>query len=122
MFYFTPLPDIHPKAREFWSTVRFGLLICNSRLPEYESRPTNQDFPTQTRPKAFRARRLQRIVPMANARKILIVEDDTDLRETLVEQLSLHDEFEASAVDTGAKGASAAKADAPDLALMDVDC
>ena len=57
---------------------------------------------------------------MANARKILIVDDDTDLRDTLVEQLSLHDEFEASAVDTGAKGASAAKADSPDLVLMDV--
>ncbi len=57
---------------------------------------------------------------MANARKILIVDDDTDLRDTLVEQLSLHDEFEASAVDTGAKGASAAKSDAPDLVLMDV--
>src|SRR5436189_5274306 len=57
---------------------------------------------------------------MANARKILIVDDDNDLRDTLVEQLSLHDEFEASAVDTGAKGASAAKANAPDLVLMDV--
>ena len=57
---------------------------------------------------------------MPNARKILIVEDDNDLRDTLVEQLSLHEEFEASAVDTGAKGASAAKADAPDLVLMDV--
>src|SRR5882724_5466826 len=40
---------------------------------------------------------------MANARKILIVDDDTDLREALVEQLSLHEEFEASAVDSGAK-------------------
>src|SRR5262245_23069560 len=57
---------------------------------------------------------------MANARKILIVDDDIDLRETLVEQLSLHDEFEASAVDTGAKGASAAKTNSPDLVLMDV--
>src|SRR5437773_1976757 len=47
---------------------------------------------------------------MPNARKILIVDDDTDLRDTLVEQLSLHEEFEASAVDTGAKGASAANA------------
>ena len=47
---------------------------------------------------------------MATARKILIVDDDTDLRDTLVEQLSLHDEFEASAVDTGAKGASATTA------------
>ena len=35
-----------------------------------------------------------------------------------MEQLSLHDEFEASAVDTGAKGASAAKV--CDLVLMDV--
>src|SRR5438093_10836303 len=66
------------------------------------------------------SRRPKRIVPMANARKILIVDDDTDLRDTLVEQLSLHDEFEASAVDTGAKGASAAKTDSPDLVLMDV--
>src|SRR5216683_2328912 len=84
----------------------------------------NQDqpttiLPTKTRLIALRACP-QRIVPMANARKILIVDDDTDLRDTLVEQLSLHDEFEASAVDTGAKGASAAKANAPDLVLMDV--
>src|ERR1700742_5243108 len=57
---------------------------------------------------------------MANARKILIVDYDTDLREALVEQLSLHEEFEASAVDTGAKGASAAKINSPDLVLMDV--
>ena len=57
---------------------------------------------------------------MANARKILIVDDDTDLRDTLMEQLSLHDEFEAQAVDTGAKGASAGKANSPDLVLMDV--
>jgi DNA-binding response OmpR family regulator len=57
---------------------------------------------------------------MANARKILIVDDDTDLRDALVEQLSLHEEFEASAVDTGAKGASAAKINSPDLVLMDV--
>ena len=57
---------------------------------------------------------------MANARKILIVDDDTDLRDTLVEQLSLHEEFEASAVDTGTKGANAAKTNVPDLVLMDV--
>ena len=52
--------------------------------------------------------------------KILIVDDDTDLRDALVEQLSLHEEFEASAVDTGAKGALAAKSNSPDLVLMDV--
>jgi len=57
---------------------------------------------------------------MANARKILIVDDDNDLREALVEQLSMHEEFEAKAADTVAKGASIARADAPDLVLMDV--
>src|SRR5262249_22771072 len=57
---------------------------------------------------------------MANARKILIVDDDSDLRDPLVEQLSLHAEFEASAVDTGAKGAQAAQTSAPDLVIMDV--
>jgi len=34
---------------------------------------------------------------MPNSRKILIVDDDTELRNALVEQLSLHDEFEAVA-------------------------
>src|SRR5882724_5918024 len=82
---------------------------------------TTHDFTTEARLNAAACtRRPKRIVPMANALKILIVDDDTDLRDTLVEQLSLHDEFEASAVDTGAKGASAAKANAPDLVLMDV--
>jgi DNA-binding response OmpR family regulator len=57
---------------------------------------------------------------MATARKILIVDDDNDLRETLVEQLALHEEFEASAVDTGAKGAQAAKTHSPDLMIIDV--
>ena len=57
---------------------------------------------------------------MATARKILIVDDDDDLRETLVEQLALHEEFEASAVDTGAKGAQAAKTSSPDLMIIDV--
>jgi hypothetical protein len=41
---------------------------------------------------------------MTNARKILIVDDDAELREALVEQLALHEEFEASAVDSGSKG------------------
>ncbi|HWW49163.1 MAG TPA: response regulator transcription factor [Xanthobacteraceae bacterium] len=57
---------------------------------------------------------------MPNARKILIVDDDADLREALVEQLALHDEFETLAVDTGAKGCQSAKANSPDLILMDV--
>jgi DNA-binding response OmpR family regulator len=38
---------------------------------------------------------------MTNTRKILIVDDDSELREALVEQLALHEEFESIAVDNG---------------------
>jgi DNA-binding response OmpR family regulator len=57
---------------------------------------------------------------MANTRKILIVEDDGELRDALVEQLALHEEFESAAVDTGAKGVQLAKSDQVDLVIMDV--
>jgi len=36
---------------------------------------------------------------MSNVRKIMIVDDDAELREALVEQLSLHEEFEAVAAE-----------------------
>ena len=36
---------------------------------------------------------------MTSARKILIVDDDAELAGTLVEQLALHEEFEAEARD-----------------------
>ena len=57
---------------------------------------------------------------MVNARKILIVDDDAELRDALVEQLALHDEFEAAAVDTAGKAIAAAKAGQVDLVIMDV--
>ena len=57
---------------------------------------------------------------MPNARQILIVDDDTELREALVEQLSLHEEFQAIAADTGTKGVQAAKTGNIDLVIMDV--
>src|SRR5215210_387365 len=57
---------------------------------------------------------------MPNARKILIVDDDTELRDALVEQLALHEEFEAIAADTGTKGVQAAKTGQIDLVIMDV--
>jgi DNA-binding response OmpR family regulator len=57
---------------------------------------------------------------MATARRILIVDDDVELREALVEQLSLHDEFEAVSADTGAKGVQAARSGQIDLVIMDV--
>ena len=57
---------------------------------------------------------------MPNARKILIVDDDSDLLQTLVEQIAMHDEFEALPVDSGTNAVSAAKADQIDLVIMDV--
>ena len=59
---------------------------------------------------------------MSNARKILIVDDDSELRDALVEQISLHEEFEAVAADSGAKGVQAARAGQIDLVIMDVAC
>jgi DNA-binding response OmpR family regulator len=57
---------------------------------------------------------------MTNTRKILIVDDDSELREALVEQLALHEEFESIAVDNGTKGLQTAKAGQIDLVIMDV--
>jgi len=57
---------------------------------------------------------------MTNRRKILIVDDDAELRAALVEQLALHEEFESIAVESGSKGVQAAKAGQIDLVIMDV--
>jgi DNA-binding response OmpR family regulator len=57
---------------------------------------------------------------MAKKRTILIVDDDNELREALVEQLALHEEFDPIAVDIGTKGVQAAKAGQIDLVIMDV--
>src|SRR5215470_2737110 len=57
---------------------------------------------------------------MTNTRKILIVDDDSELRDALVEQLALHEEFEAIAVDNGTKGVQAARAGQIDIVIMDV--
>ena len=59
---------------------------------------------------------------MPNTRKILIVDDDPELRDALTEQLSLHEEFEAVAAENGSKGVQAAKAGQIDLVIMDVAC
>ena len=58
---------------------------------------------------------------MPSTRTILIVDDDAELRDALVEQLSLHEEFHAIAVDTGTKGVQSAKAGQIDLVIMDVE-
>jgi DNA-binding response OmpR family regulator len=72
-------------------------------------------LPSAARP-AIRAR----AETMGNSRRILVVDDDADMRETLVEQLALHEEFEAVAVDTGSGALQSAKAGEVDLVIMDV--
>jgi DNA-binding response OmpR family regulator len=57
---------------------------------------------------------------MAKASKVLIIDDDPELRDGLTEQLSLHEEFEAVAAENGSKGVQAAKAGQIDLVIMDV--
>jgi DNA-binding response OmpR family regulator len=57
---------------------------------------------------------------MTNVRKILIVDDDADVRESLVEHFALHDGIEVVAVETGIKGVQVARAGHVDLVIMDV--
>jgi len=57
---------------------------------------------------------------MSKRSKILIVDDDPELRDALTEQISLHDELEAVAIENGSKGVQAAKAGQIDLLIMDV--
>ncbi len=57
---------------------------------------------------------------MAAARKILIVDDDADLREALSEQLALKGEFEPLGAGSAADAAAILKKDHVDLVLMDV--
>lgn len=57
---------------------------------------------------------------MATKRKILVVDDDVDLRTELTEQLNLHDEFEADMAGSATDGIAKARADHIDLVLMDV--
>ena len=58
---------------------------------------------------------------MARAKTILIVDDDQDLRDTLREQLELHEEFAAVGAANAAEGLRLAKDERPDLILLDVD-
>jgi DNA-binding response OmpR family regulator len=57
---------------------------------------------------------------MAKTTKVLIIDDDPELRDGLTEQLSLHEEFEAVAAENGSRGVQAAKTAQIDLVIMDV--
>ena len=57
---------------------------------------------------------------MANVSRLLVVEDDVDLRETLVEQLGPDSEFEVVACGTAEEARGTLKAGRIDLVIMDV--
>ena len=55
------------------------------------------------------------------SRTILLVDDDNDLREVLLEQLSLYEEFDVLQAPNATKGIEAARNGMIDLVVMDVD-
>jgi DNA-binding response OmpR family regulator len=57
---------------------------------------------------------------MTQVRKILIADDDPDLRSALVEQLSHHPEFSIVEADCAEAAIATARATSPDMVLMDV--
>ena len=57
---------------------------------------------------------------MSGSKKILLVDDDDNLRQTLAEQLDLHEEFDIQQADTASKGLELIKANHFDLILLDV--
>jgi len=58
---------------------------------------------------------------MAQSKTILIIDDDTDLRSALAEQLELDDQFVTDEAATGEAGIRLAQERRPDLVLLDVD-
>jgi DNA-binding response OmpR family regulator len=57
---------------------------------------------------------------MTSSIKILLVDDDDELREQLREQLALHDEFEVDQASTASKGIETARAGSYQLIVFDV--
>src|SRR5215217_5303189 len=57
---------------------------------------------------------------MSNASRLLVVDDDQDLRDTLAEQLGMYDEFQVNTAETATQAVEAVKGDRIDLAIMDV--
>ena len=58
---------------------------------------------------------------MAQRKTILVVDDEPDLREDLIEQLALHDEFVTAQAATGQEGLVQARTVKPDLIVLDVN-
>ena len=57
---------------------------------------------------------------MSTAKKIIVIDDDETLRESLLEQFALHDEFTVKGVPTASDGIKQAKLEHFDLVILDV--
>ncbi len=57
---------------------------------------------------------------MSTARHILVVDDDEDLRDSLAEQLALHEEFETEIAGSAREAMDKLKAQRVDLILLDI--
>src|ERR1700693_1036729 len=57
---------------------------------------------------------------MPTTRKILVVDDETEIRQALAEQLALHEEFETETAETAQTAVQQAKNGHFDLVIMDV--
>jgi DNA-binding response OmpR family regulator len=58
---------------------------------------------------------------MSNTKKIIIIDDDDALRDTLKDQFSLHEEFVIVDAATATAGVKVVKADHADLVILDVN-
>ena len=58
---------------------------------------------------------------MKSERTILLIEDDTDLREALARQFGLQEDFKVEHAATAAEGIDKAEAVRPDLIILDVE-
>jgi DNA-binding response OmpR family regulator len=57
---------------------------------------------------------------MSTSRNILVVDDDEDLRDSLAEQLALHEEFETEIAGTAREAIDKLKSQRVDLVLLDI--
>ena len=57
---------------------------------------------------------------MTQVRKILIADDDNELRTALAEQLALHEEFSPSQAENAAAAVAMTRQEQPDIVIMDV--
>jgi DNA-binding response OmpR family regulator len=90
--------------------LRFGLEKSSQQL----------NIPEWLGPRNFKHFGQEGIV-MTGTKKIIIVDDDDLLRDTLKEQFSLHDEFHVTEAATASAGIKLLKAEHADLVILDVN-